>query len=204
MIAWSSMLVEGLQIHHLPKRMSRELHVSDSSLRLPGTTWAAAQAQPFQNKPSCRAWTRSLLVRGDGGTSTWNFTFVLHASTHAGSKWLCLWETKWEGGSRCLLSFFSIRLTVLRLLDGKWASLPDASEAEEKACWAMADAFGSWSMTATQLNFTSKLFSDKGWQHFVLLTLLRNPEWNVKLFSLKGWTCYGSSVTSVITVYKNL
>lgn len=38
-----------------------------------------------------------------------------------------------------------------------------------------------------------------------IFILLWNPEQPLKLFSLKGWTCYGSSVISmVITVYKNL
>lgn len=144
MIAWSSMVV-GLHIHHLPKRMSGELHISNSSLWLPGTTWAAPLAQPLQDKPSCGACTRSLLLRGDSGTSTWHFTFVLHASTHAGSRWLCLWGTKWEGGSWCLLSFFSTHLTACFcpfVLCG----------------WVVADTSGRCSMTATQLNFTSKLF----------------------------------------------
>lgn len=70
MIAWSSMLVERLQIHHLSERVSGELHISDSSLWLPDTTLAAPPAQPFQDKPSCGAWTRSMLLRGDRDSST--------------------------------------------------------------------------------------------------------------------------------------
>lgn len=156
MIAWSSMLVCGLKFIIGQRAFLRKLYVSDSSLWLPGTTWAAPLTQPFQ-KTSCRAWKRSLLLRWDIGTSTWNFTFVLHPSLPihiaVGSKSAGQNE---EEPRASFLSSPLIWLCCVYLLEN--GHLCDANQAEGEACWVMADASRRCSMSATQINFTSKLF----------------------------------------------